>query len=102
MNFTHNKMHYAIGFGRGDETEPVTEVFVHCGKSGTEAEAWARDSAVLLSLALQYGVPLLAINGAITRTHDDKPAGPLGVIVEMILKDTVITGGIHAAKDGME
>ncbi len=43
------------------------EVFINGGKSGEVVEAIARDGAVLLSLALQYGADLSNIRSAITR-----------------------------------
>ena len=46
------------------------EVFINGGRSGEVVEAIARDGAVLLSLALQYGAELDNIKSAITR--DDK------------------------------
>ena len=39
----------------------IGEVFIDGGKSGQDAEAIARDGAILLSLALQYGAALANI-----------------------------------------
>jgi hypothetical protein len=44
----------------------VGEVFIDGGKSGQDVQSTARDAAVVLSLALQHGAPLAAINHAIT------------------------------------
>jgi hypothetical protein len=62
----------------------VAEVFLNCAKSGTQAETLARDSAVLLSLALQHGVPIETISHAITRDADGKPSGPIGALVDLM------------------
>lgn len=75
---------YVVGLGRVDEGYPVSEVFLNCAKSGTAAETLARDSAVLLSLALQHGVPLETIAHAITRNADGSPSGPLGALVDIL------------------
>jgi ribonucleoside-diphosphate reductase alpha chain len=44
----------------------------------------ARDSAVLLSLALQHGTPLSTIAHALTRNADGSPSGPIGTLVDLI------------------
>jgi hypothetical protein len=84
VRFSHWGLDYIVGLGRSRPTADVTEVFLNCAKSGTQAETLARDSAVLLSLALQYGVPLDAIGHAITRDSDGKPSGPIGALVDLM------------------
>lgn len=44
----------------------------------------ARDSAVLLSLALQHGTPISTMQKAITRNADGTPAGPVGALLDII------------------
>jgi hypothetical protein len=48
---------YAVTLGFYDDGA-LGEVFITGGKSGEQVEAVARDGAVLLSLALQHGIPL--------------------------------------------
>lgn len=84
IRFEHWGMGYAVGLGRASPSGPIQEVFINCGKSGTQGETLARDSAVLLSLALQYGVPIEAIRHAITRDADGKPSGPVGALIDLI------------------
>lgn len=81
--FEHWGSNYTIGLGR-DMTGEVQEVFINTGKTGTQMEVLARDSAVLLSIALQYGVPIEVMSRAITRDADDKPSGPIGQLLEKI------------------
>jgi hypothetical protein len=64
----------------------IGEVFINGGKSGEAVEAIARDGAVLLSLALQYGVPMQDIAHAITRDSRDQPQTIVGAIVDMLAK----------------
>ena len=52
----------------------IGEVFVNGGKSGQDAEAIARDGAILLALALQYGAALANIKSAITRDEQGNPS----------------------------
>lgn len=62
----------------------VGEVFIAGGKSGEAVEAIARDGAVLLSMALQHGVPMEVIAHAITRDGRDQPQTIVGAIVDML------------------
>jgi hypothetical protein len=62
----------------------VGEVFITGGKSGQQVEAIARDGAVLLSLALQYGVPLENIKSAITRDERGDAASIIGAVVDRL------------------
>jgi hypothetical protein len=62
----------------------IGEVFISGAKAGSEFEAIARDGAVLLSIALQYGVPLETIRHAITREANGNPSTIIGAVVEQI------------------
>lgn len=84
LKFHHWGLSYIVGLGRAHENAPVTEVFLNSGKSGEQAQTLARDSAVLLSLALQYGTPVSAMQKAITRNADGSPSGPVGALLDII------------------
>lgn len=84
LQFEHWGQKYTVGLGRSRPTGPIAEVFLNCAKSGTQAETLARDSAVLLSLALQHGVELSIIGHAITRNADGSPSGPIGALVDLM------------------
>lgn len=75
---------YVVGLGRAGQDAAVSEVFINCGRSGEQAETLASDSAVILSIALQYGVPIKVLEKAITRDPDGKPSGPMGAIIDLI------------------
>jgi hypothetical protein len=60
------------------------EVFISIGKSGTDIARVARDAGVLLSLALQHGVPPETIRHAVTRGASEEPASILGAVVDCI------------------
>lgn len=67
----------------------VAEVFVrHWHGSGTEYESGVRDASVLLSLALQYGMPLEVARGALSRYDDGCPCGVIGAVVDKLLETT--------------
>jgi hypothetical protein len=65
----------------------VGEVFISGSKAGSEIEAVARDGAVLLSIALQFGVPLNTIKHAVTREHDGSPSTIIGAVIERLSHD---------------
>lgn len=84
IRFRHWNMKYIAGLGRARAGAPISEVFLNVGKTGEQAETLARDSAVLLSLALQHGVPLETIGHAITRNADGTASGPIGALVDLM------------------
>jgi hypothetical protein len=88
LRFEHWGQRYVVGIGRAKLGAPIAEVFLNCAKSGTQAETLARDSAVLLSLALQHGVPIETIGHAITRNADGSPSGPIGALVDLMGETT--------------
>lgn len=65
----------------------VGEVFINGGKSGTEVEANVRDTAILVSLALQHGVPVATMASAITREGDGSPSTIIGVVLDRLAKE---------------
>jgi hypothetical protein len=87
---------FEIGFGKLAKSHTITvgyyddgtigEVFVNGGKSGELVEAIARDAAVILSLALQYGADLDNIRAAITRDAQGQAQSIIGVVIDQ-LKD---------------
>lgn len=61
-----------------DESGELLEMFLNCGKEGSSANIVARECAVILSIARQYGTPLEAISKALPLLSNGKPAGPVG------------------------
>jgi hypothetical protein len=85
----HDNQTYQISVGYfcdGNRLEPA-EVFVNGAKVGSMVEAIARDAAVLLSIAMQYGVPLKVLAGAVTREGDNSAASIIGRIVDRLCKE---------------
>lgn len=66
----------------------IGEVFINGGKSGEMVEAIARDSAVILSMALQNGVPLADIARAITRDGQGMPQSVVGVVIDLVTRES--------------
>ena len=60
------------------------EVFVTAPHVGSSQEAVARDGAILLSLAMQFGIPLDVVAGAITREQDGRPSTIIGAVIDQL------------------
>jgi len=74
---------YAVTVGHYDDGR-IGEVFITGGKSGEVVEAIARDGAVLMSIALQYGASVETIAGAITRDGQGAPSSIVGVVIDRL------------------
>jgi hypothetical protein len=82
LRFSNQPFTVTVGF-HADGTPG--EVFIHSCKTGNDIESIARDAGVLLSLALQHGVPPETISPAITRGASGEPASILGAVVDALL-----------------
>src|SRR4051812_14169291 len=74
---------FAITVGRYADGS-IGEVFISGAKAGSEVEAVARDGAVLLSLAIQHGVPLATMAAAITREGDGRASTVVGAVLDRL------------------
>lgn len=81
--FDHAGHTFSAGWGTDAEGRPM-ELFLQAGKAGTLLEATSRDSAVVLSFALQYGAPVDEIRRALTRNDDGAAAGPVGALLDLM------------------
>jgi len=68
------------------EDGALGEIFINGGKSGEVVEAIARDGAVILSLALQYGADLANIRAAITRDEQGAPSSIIGAVLDRLME----------------
>jgi ribonucleoside-diphosphate reductase alpha chain len=60
------------------------EIFVDVAKSGNDIAHIARDSAIMVSIALQHGANTATLRHAITRDGNGAPASILGAIVDAL------------------
>lgn len=63
------------------------EVFITNGKSDSQADANARDAAIIASIALQHGAPLDVIRKALLRDGRGQPSTPVGMALDMLGAD---------------
>lgn len=78
---------FVVTVGFYDDGRPG-EVFIDGAKSGSDMAATTRDGAILLSLALQHGVPLETIRHAVSRNPDGKASSIVGVVVDKLTEQT--------------
>jgi ribonucleoside-diphosphate reductase alpha chain len=71
----HNGFKLIVGIGRYDDGQ-LAELFVDTHKTGTAIDTLLKDSAVLLSLALQHGASTDTVRRALSRT------GPLAAVLD--------------------
>jgi ribonucleoside-diphosphate reductase alpha chain len=62
----------------------LAEIFLSNGKAGSDSDAAAIDSAVVCSIALQFGTPVDVIRKALLRDPRDVAASPLGVALDFL------------------
>lgn len=84
FSFYHWSQRFHAGIGRAYPNGPIQEVWINAGKSGTQAETLARDSAVILSIALQYGVPIDDLRHAVMRDANGSASGPIGALLDLL------------------
>ena len=85
QKFTVSVGHYPDG--------TICEEFIDDAKSGQDIQSIARDAAVVISLALQHGTPLEALQHAVTRNGSGEAASILGATVDCLATVSVRAAG---------
>lgn len=86
LTFWNQPWKVTIGYYDRAELEPG-EVFVNASKkAGTDLDVMTRDASILFSLALQHGVPLNIVAGALTRNPAGGPGGIIGAIADKMME----------------
>jgi hypothetical protein len=65
-------------------TDRLAEIFLGNGRASSDIDAAAKDSAVVASIALQYGVPIDVIRKALLRDSQNHPSSPLGCALDVL------------------
>jgi hypothetical protein len=81
--FERDGQPFTLGVGRFANGEPA-EIFLTGGKPGSGISIAARDAAIAVSLALQFGASLETLQHAMTRLSDGRAAGPVGEALDRI------------------
>jgi hypothetical protein len=64
----------------------VAEIFCDNHKAGSAAGTLVRDSAILLSFALQHGADIEAIRRALCRDSQGRALGPIAAALDIIAR----------------
>jgi hypothetical protein len=62
----------------------LAEIFISNWKCGSDSDVAARDSAVVCSIALQFGAPIDIIRKALMRGNQGRASGPLGAALDIL------------------
>lgn len=98
LSFEHGQSRattFVAGIGRFDDGR-LAEVFLSAGKAGADLDTNARDSAILLSLLLQYGAPVETIRAALSREEDGSASGAVGALLDILHEEGAEHGGAQA------
>jgi hypothetical protein len=82
-DFESQGLKFTASFSRFPDGD-LAEIFLSNHKSGSDADTAAKDSAVVCSIALQYGVPLDVIRRALMRDSQGRASGPLAAALDII------------------
>jgi hypothetical protein len=74
---------YTAGLGYLSDGR-LGEVFLTAGKAGTDLAIQSQETAIAVSLALQYGCPVESLRSAMPRTQDGKPEGAIGMLLDIL------------------
>ena len=83
VSFQHDGVKYVGRVARFGDGR-IAEIFLDAGKVGTSAHILAKDAAVVLSVALQYGAPLEVIEAALSQELDGTLRGPIGMLLQLV------------------
>jgi hypothetical protein len=83
FNFEVDGLHYCATVSRFEDGR-LGEIFLASHKAGSQADTAARDSAIVLSLAVQHGVDVETIRCGLCRDSHGRASGPLGRALDLI------------------
>jgi hypothetical protein len=87
FSFECNGLCYTATISRFDDGN-LAEIFISNAKAGSHSAAAAKDSAVVASIALQYGVPSQTIRHALLRDPRGVASSPLGIALDLLGRRT--------------
>jgi hypothetical protein len=83
FTFECNALHYLATVSFFSDGR-LAEIFISNAKAGSHSDSAAKDSAVVASIALQYGVPVNVIRRALLRDVQGRASSPLGRALDII------------------
>jgi hypothetical protein len=83
FEFKCSGMSYVATIAHFDDGR-LAEIFINNGRAGSDTDAAARDSAVVCSIALQYGTPAETVRRALLRDPRGVASSPLGIALDLL------------------
>ena len=91
---------FNICIGLDPETGQPHELFLNGGKEGSQVDALFSDAAIIISIALQYGVPIQALAKSVGRSPNlstmpgsldqlaagSQAASPIGAAIDLLIE----------------
>jgi ribonucleoside-diphosphate reductase alpha chain len=76
----------------------IGELFLNNHKHGNQTDTNARDSAIILSFALQHGADIESIRRALCRNDQGRALGPVGAALDLLLIGNALAEPAQAAE----
>ena len=101
FSFRCNGMPYSATVSRFSDGR-LTEIFISNGKAGSDADAAARDSGIVCSIALQFGAPVETIRRALLRNSRGVASSPLGIALDSLADENPNNPPAVTLGDGLQ
>jgi hypothetical protein len=86
VNFESMNMRFTASVSR-DATGKILELFCDNHKQGSAIGTLVRDSAIVLSFALQHGADIEAIRRALCRDSQGRALGPISTVLDLLAEE---------------
>ena len=83
FSFECSNLHYTATVSWFDDGR-LGEVFLGNHRADSHADACARDSGILASIALQFGAPIDVLRKALLRDSQGRPSTPIGCALDRL------------------
>lgn len=83
FDFDIGGVHYTAGLGFYDDGR-LGEIFLTGPKAGTGVEIIAKDAAVMVSIALQYGASPDVLRHGLQRDSKGTSLSPIGTVLDLL------------------
>jgi hypothetical protein len=101
LDFEHAGLHYTCTYScYGDGR--LAEAFLNQHKTDSAADAFARDGAIFISIALQFGAALATLQRAAQRNPDGTASSALGHALDLIARDIAADAQSIAAAEAVK
>lgn len=84
FEFVHSELTFKVSVRGKRDGLPPTEVFLNCSKISSLADLISRDAACVISIALQFGVPLSELAHAMGRDDSGSATSPIGKLLDIL------------------